>query len=125
LKDFLQIEWDASLSAPTRAGEQWSGNSMFSGAANEFKSISAAPVGRWKEKLSKSEALVIEMKIGELLDICGYQPSALSDASAGQKLSAKWRLASWPFRRKLLNLATKLSQQTAHPDGAQAEKENS
>jgi len=46
---------------------------MFGGAANEFKSISAAPVGRWKEKLSFSEALVIEMSIGELLESCGYK----------------------------------------------------
>ncbi len=74
---------------------------MFSGAANEFKSISAAPVGRWKEKLSPSEALVIEMRLGELLESCGYQPSALSEANAAQKLSANWRLASWPIRRRL------------------------
>ncbi len=120
LKDFLQIEWDVSLIAPTRAGEQWSGNSMFGGAANEFKSISAAPVGRWKEKLSTSEALVIEMKMGELLETSGYDPSALSEANAAQKLSANWRLVTWPIRRRLLSLATTLNRQKA-----QAEKENS
>ena len=97
---------------------------MFSGAVNEFKSISAAPVGRWKEKLSTSEALVIEMKIGALLETCGYNASALSEASAAQRLFANWRLASWPIRRRLLNLATKLSQQTTHPDAEQADKDN-
>lgn len=124
LKDFLHIEWDASLIAPTRAGEQWSGNSMFDGTVNEFKSISAAPVGRWKEKLSTSQALVIEMRIGELLETCGYHPEALFEASAAQKLSANWRLASWPIRRKLLSLATKLGRQKAHLDADQADKEN-
>ena len=123
LKDFLQIEWDASLVAPTRAGEQWSGNSMFSGAANEFKSISAAPVGRWKEKLSLSEALVIEMRIGELLESCGYQTSALSEANAAQRLAASWRLASWPIRRRLQSLATKLNRARTQDD-PQEDKEN-
>jgi hypothetical protein len=123
LADFLQIEWDASLAAPTRAGEQWSGNSMFSGAANEFKSISAAPVGRWKEKLSLSEALVIEMMIGELFESCGYPTSALSEASTVQKLFANWRLASWPIRRRLGNLGTKLSRKKSQDD-AQEDKEN-
>jgi hypothetical protein len=123
LKDFLQIEWDASLAAPTRAGEQWSGNSMFSGAANEFKSISAAPVGRWKEKLSLSEALVIEMRLGELLESCGYQPSARSEANVAQKLSATWRLASWPMRRRLSHLGTKLSRKTTQDD-PQEDKDN-
>jgi protein-tyrosine sulfotransferase len=116
LADFLQIEWDASLAAPTRAGEQWSGNSMFSGAANEFKNISAAPVGRWKEKLSLSEALVIEMKIGKLFESCGYQASALQDANAMQRLAANWRLASWPIRRRLGNLGTKLGGKTKQED---------
>jgi hypothetical protein len=128
LKDFLQIEWNASLAAPTRAGEQWSGNSMFGGVANEFNSISAAPVGRWKEKLSFGEALVIELRLGELLETCGYQPSALSEASATQRLSANWRLATWPLRHRLSGWAKKLDRHQALPDAAhsdaeQAEKE--
>ena len=97
---------------------------MFSGEAFEFRSISTAPVGRWKEELSTSDALVIEIKIGALLETCGYHASALSEASAGQRLSAKWRLACWPIRRRLHNLATKLNRETADPDAEQAEKEN-
>ncbi len=117
LKDFLQIDWDASLAAPTRAGARWSGNSMFSGRANEFQSISAAPVGRWKEKLSTGDALVIEKCLGELMESCGYAPSALSRASAAQKLAAGWRLAAWPLRRRLAHLRATL--------GPQAEQEDS
>jgi hypothetical protein len=124
LQDFLQIEWDASLVAPTRAGEQWSGNSMFGGAANEFQGISPAPVGRWKGKLSISQAVVIEMRLGKLLEACGYSPEALSEASALQKLSASWRLVTWPIRRRLLNLATKLSPPMAPPAADQPDKEN-
>ena len=104
LKDFLGIEWDTSLVSPTRAGEQWRGNSMFSGAANQFQNISAAPVGRWKEKLSPTEALVIEMKIGELLESSGYAASAEREASAAQKLAARLRLFAWPVGRRLANL---------------------
>ena len=124
LKDFLQIEWDASLVAPTRAGEQWRGNSMFSGAANKFQSISAAPVGRWKEKLSLSEALVIEMSIGSLLEACGYDYAALDEANAVQKLSAKGRLAIWPLRRKFRGLTMKLKQAAAHQDRSDIDREN-
>jgi hypothetical protein len=124
LQDFLQIEWDASLVAPTRAGEQWSGNSMFGGAANEFQGISPAPVGRWKGKLSISQAVVIEMRLGKLLEACSYSPEALSEASALQKLSASWRLVTWPIRRRLLNLATKLSPPMAPPAADQPDKEN-
>lgn len=124
LKDFLQIEWDASLVAPTRAGEQWSGNSMFSGVTNEFQSISTAPVGRWKEKLSQVETLVIEKSLGALMESCGYDPSALSEASIVQELSANWRLVSWPIRRRLLNLKAKLNRKSADQDAADIDKEN-
>ena len=64
------------------------------------------------------------MSVGELLETCGYHPEALCEASAMQKLSASWQLASWPIRRKLLSLATKLSRQKAHLDADQADKEN-
>jgi hypothetical protein len=124
VKDFLQIDWDTSLVAPTRAGEQWRGNSMFSGVSNEFQSISAAPVGRWKEKLPLSDALAIEMSIGSLLEECEYSVSACSEANAAQKLSASWRLAMWPLMRKMRWLAEKPNRQAADQESPETDKEN-
>jgi hypothetical protein len=49
LANFLDIDWDPSLINPTRAGQQWGGNSMFE---DQFQSISTAPLSRWKDSLS-------------------------------------------------------------------------
>ncbi len=97
LVDFLQIEWDAALVSPTRAGEQWRGNSMF---ANQFQGISAAPVARWKEALAPSDARVIELGAGRLLEKVGYAPEAFT-GGISHRLSARWRLFTWPLRRRL------------------------
>jgi len=105
LSDFLQIEWDAALFAPTRAGEQWQGNSMF---ANQFQGISALPVARWKEQLSPLETLIIELKTRALCQTWGYEDSLLTQpeqTAPSQRLAARWRLAVWPLRRRLLRLS--------------------
>jgi len=98
LRAFLQISWDASLSSPTRAGEEWQGNSMF---ASQFQGISAAPVSRWKEKLSPDEAALIELKSRALLEALGYRPEALFAGGFRRKLLARLRLTIWPIRRRL------------------------
>jgi hypothetical protein len=100
LTDFLEIEWDNALFAPTRAGEQWQGNSMF---ADQFQAISAAPVDRWKVGLLPVDAAVIELKAASLLEECGYSPEAIANGSFTQTLAARWRLLTWPFRRRLAN----------------------
>jgi hypothetical protein len=98
LAGFLQIDWDPALANPTRAGEQWRGNSMF---ASQFQAISNAPVARWKEKLSHPEAAVIELGIGRVLETCGYAPEASAAGGMAQRLAARWRLITWPVRRRL------------------------
>lgn len=102
LTGFLQIDWDPSLVSPTRAGAQWSGNSMF---AAQFQAISSAPVARWKEKLSAAETVVIEIGAGRLMKQFGYTPEAIKKVGVAQRLAARWRLASWPLRRRLSTLA--------------------
>ncbi len=98
LVDFLEISWDPSLSAPTRAGEQWQGNSMF---ANQFQSISSAPVARWKEKLAPVEAAIIALINKPLMDNLGYsEPADWSDPQTPWG-AARLRLAAWPIRRRL------------------------
>jgi len=96
LAQFLDIDWDASLTAPTRAGEQWSGNSMF---ANQFEQISAAPIDRWKEKLSPTDAVVIELMTRPLLLAYGYPPTAPGNAPYG-RIAARLRAFTWPIRRR-------------------------
>ncbi|MBN2550290.1 MAG: sulfotransferase [Anaerolineales bacterium] len=95
--EFLQIEWSPSLADPTRAGEQWQGNSMF---ANQFQSISAAPVGRWKESLSPQEAAVIEIKNRFLMEAWQYPTQASQQFIPA--LAARLRLLAWPLRRKFI-----------------------
>ena len=94
LAEFLDIDWDASLTAPTRAGEQWSGNSMF---ANRFEEISAAPVARWKEKLSQTDSAVIQLTSRPLLAEHGYPLAA-------PNIAARLRVFTWPIRRRLLRI---------------------
>lgn len=94
LTDFLGIDWDASLAAPTRAGAQWAGNSMFS---EQFQGISAAPVARWRERLSPEEAAVIEQMAGAQMDEFDY-PRPTNGLAA---LKARYRALIWPLRRRL------------------------
>jgi protein-tyrosine sulfotransferase len=97
LTGFLHIDWDTSLAAPTRAGEQWAGNSMF---AEQFRGISAAPVARWREKLSLQDAAVIERMAGQQMDDFRY-PCEIDGAAA---LAARGRALAWPLRRRLARL---------------------
>lgn len=98
LTGFLDIDWNDSLTAPTRAGEGWQGNSMF---ADRFQAISAAPVARWKDRLPKGDAAVIEIMAGTLMERFGYEVSAARGADAW---TARGRAAIWPLRRRLKRL---------------------
>ena len=95
LTAFLKISWDETLLIPSRAKELWKGNSMFS---NQFEGISAAPVARWKENLSRQDAEVIQIITEPLFTQFKY-----SDGEIEQKISgkARWRARSWPLRRRL------------------------
>jgi hypothetical protein len=94
LVGFLGIDWDDSLAAPTRAGAQWQGNSMF---ADRFGGISAAPVARWKDSLPALEAAVIEQMAGGLMRRFDYPRGG---AGLADRLNALWRAATWPVRRR-------------------------
>ncbi len=100
LADFLQIEWDASLAAPTRAGAQWQGNSMF---AEQFNVISAAPVARWKSGLPPQDAAVIEWMDRSPMQTYQYSPEISNHISA-TALSGGLRALTYPLRRRLARL---------------------
>jgi len=96
---FLGIQWSASLSNPTRAGEQWKGNSMFT---DRFQGISAAPVSRWKENLAFPDAAIIEQMTGYYLDYFQYPHQTLNNMPFFEALDVHWHVQSWPIRRQLL-----------------------
>lgn len=97
LAEFLGIDWDPAMASPTRAGAQWSGNSMF---ADRFQAISAAPVARWKENLAAEDARVIEVMAAAQMQTFGYSAAALSQASLSEKAAVRWRAWTWPLRRR-------------------------
>jgi hypothetical protein len=97
LTDFLCIDWDPSLAAPTRAGAQWAGNSMFS---EQFQGISAAPVARWRGELSSQDAAVIEHMAGTPMEQFQYT----REVSGPVALFAQVRALLWPLRRRLFRL---------------------
>jgi hypothetical protein len=97
LSAFLQIDWDPSLGAPTRAGAQWTGNSMFS---DQFQGISAGPVARWRGALSLQDAAVIEIMARSPMDQFQYA----REVGGAAALVARGRSLVWPLRRRLSRL---------------------
>ncbi len=69
LCQFLRINDDPSLRQPVRGGKPWGGNSMF---ADQFTTISAAPVGRWTESLKPDEVATLELIAGPAMQQFGY-----------------------------------------------------
>jgi hypothetical protein len=69
LCQFLGINDDPSLRQPVRGGKPWGGNSMF---ADQFTSISAAPVGRWTETLNPGEVATLELIAGHVMNRLSY-----------------------------------------------------
>ena len=61
-----------SLRQPVRGGKPWGGNSMF---ADQYTTISSAPVGRWSETLKPDEAITIELLAGSVMRHFDYQTS--------------------------------------------------
>jgi Sulfotransferase family len=98
LTDFLCLDWDPSLAAPTRAGAQWAGNSMFS---DQFQGISAAPVARWRGELSPGDAAVIEYIARLPMQHFQYD----RETSAFSALAARGRALAWPLRRRFTRLS--------------------
>jgi hypothetical protein len=79
LCQFLRISDDPSLRRPERGGKPWKGNSMFT---DQFETISAAPVGRWKETLSPEDVATLELVAGPVMRHLGYTLSGQVGALA-------------------------------------------
>lgn len=102
LAGFLHIDWDPSLAAPTRAGAQWAGNSMFS---DQFQGISATPVARWRDQLPLQDAAVIEQMAGSQMKEFLYPKTTTGTYT----IAARGRVFVWPLRRRFSRLAHSVS----------------
>ena len=73
LRHFLGIQDHPTLRTPTRNGKEWGGNSMF---GERFQGIDTTPLGRWKQKLSVQDVLLVEWTAAEAMQRLDYAASA-------------------------------------------------
>lgn len=71
ISHFLGIEYDDCLLRPTVCGQLWLGNS-FDGL--EFTGPSTFNIGRWKERITRGEAKLIEYQFRDIMHYFGYEP---------------------------------------------------
>ncbi|MBI4662347.1 MAG: sulfotransferase [Verrucomicrobia bacterium] len=69
---FLGIVFDDCLKVPTILGKPTHGNN-FDG--EKFYELTARNVGRWRERITDEEAMIIEFHFRELLTAFGYEPA--------------------------------------------------
>lgn len=70
LGNFLSIDDHPTLRIPTRNGEAWKGNSMFT---ERFKQISSKPIGRWKTDLDSQDLYIIQKSCGSVMRKLNYE----------------------------------------------------
>lgn len=66
---FLGISFSETLLNPTIMGRPYKGNSH---NGKVFSGISSENIGKWKERISKDEAMVIEYWLKDVMDFWGY-----------------------------------------------------
>jgi hypothetical protein len=66
----LKIKWHNNLKFPTLLGEEFTGNNH---SGDKFKGISSNNIGKWKERISKNEACIIEGWLADIMTYWGYQ----------------------------------------------------
>ena len=71
--DFLEISFSEALAKPTLLGQPFEGNSH---EAKSFTGISQENVGKWKDRISRSEAAVIEAWMEREIEYWGYELSS-------------------------------------------------
>jgi hypothetical protein len=68
--EFIGIELLPLMLEPTRAGNEWAGNSSYS---RPYQGISADSINEWKKELTDDEIWWIEMHCHKGMQIAGYQ----------------------------------------------------
>ena len=82
---FIGISVEPLTLAPTKAGQNWPGNSSFGDC---FSGISQVPLNRWKDDLSDDEVAWIEYHCQQGMEECGYQ--LLTDLSSPEANLRQW-----------------------------------
>lgn len=70
LSQFCGIAYEETMLRPTIMSRSFAGNSYDNLA---FDSVSAVNVGRWRERISEEEAMVIEFWLGDVMERAGYE----------------------------------------------------
>ena len=70
ISTFCGISFDQSLLTPTFLGQSYSGNSH---DGRIFRGLSSENVGRWPERISEKEAMIIEFWMHDVMQNFGYQ----------------------------------------------------
>ncbi|RYG05946.1 MAG: hypothetical protein EOO07_29560, partial [Chitinophagaceae bacterium] len=96
---FLDIEFNEKLLTPTKNNAQWLGNSLF---GDKMATVSGNAVGRFKEKLSEADLLIIETFCRNNMEKAGYNLLSQEDArSTARKANAeKYAKAVSVFNRR-------------------------
>lgn len=72
LVGFLDLPFDEQLLQPTFLGRKFKGNSY---EGQSFEGISRVNAGRWRERISEEEAMVIEYWMEAEMKLAGYETS--------------------------------------------------
>lgn len=67
----LDIDWADRLLEPTVLGEAFSGNNH---SGKKFSGVSAENLGRWRERITESEAALVEGWMADVMHYWGYHP---------------------------------------------------
>lgn len=65
----LNIDWNETLLEPTINGENFTGNNHL---GKKFNGISAENLGRWRERIARAEACLIEGWMADVMQFWGY-----------------------------------------------------
>jgi len=66
---FVGIDWDDSLLRPSVMGRETTGNNYDN---EKFRDVTSKNVGRWRERITDFEAMVIEFHLREFMEKQGY-----------------------------------------------------
>ena len=80
LCNFLNLDWYQSMLIPTFLGEPFTGNSFDSRSSTSISSVS---VGRWRERITIEEQLIIEYYMYEVMGKWNYAVQVDLNVSAG------------------------------------------
>lgn len=93
IMEFMGTEFDPVLMTPTILGKSTTGNNL---DGEKLFSISASNVGRWRERISETDAQAIEFHFASLMKEYGYSPS-FSPAEQADAASNLYKFSNYKY----------------------------